>query len=146
MIGFSVGGHLAAQTATAKKRAYKELDKTIDKVSCRPDFGILCYAGYLKENNADRIHHTLSASAQAPPLFLVHTGDDPTASVEHSVVFYLALKRAGARVQLHVYDKGAPEFGHGFAVRKVNEQVDEWRDACASWMRDLGILKPPAPK
>jgi acetyl esterase/lipase len=146
MIGFSVGGHLVAQTCTAEKRAYKEVDQTIDKVSCRPDFGILCYSGYLKETNEDKIHHTLNATAQAPPLFLVHSGDDPTATVEHSVVFYLAMRRAGARVQLHVYEKGSPGFGHGFSVRKTNEQVDEWRSACASWMRDHGFLTPPAPK
>src|SRR5437870_2907639 len=47
-VGFSAGGHLALATATNfEKRSYNPIDD-IDKVSCRPDFAILAYSGYLK--------------------------------------------------------------------------------------------------
>src|SRR5712691_8185665 len=52
MVGFSAGGHLAIATATSfGKRTYKPIDD-IDKISCRPDFAILAYSGYLKEELA----------------------------------------------------------------------------------------------
>src|SRR5262249_39817109 len=48
MVGFSAGGHLAFATATSfEKRTYKAVDD-VDKVSCRPDFAIMAYSGYLK--------------------------------------------------------------------------------------------------
>src|SRR5262249_40480127 len=47
MLGFSAGGHLTAWTATNfDKRAYEPLDE-IDGVSCRPDFAVLLYPGYV---------------------------------------------------------------------------------------------------
>src|SRR5262245_30102605 len=99
----------------------------------------MCYPGFLREADQERIHDTLKPTPAAPPLFIVHAGDDET-SVEESVVFYLAMKRTGASVQLHVYETG----GHGFAVRNTNQQVDEWRDSCASWLRHHGFLTPNA--
>jgi acetyl esterase/lipase len=42
LVGFSAGGHLALATATGfSKRLYEPID-TVDVVSCRPDFAILC--------------------------------------------------------------------------------------------------------
>src|SRR5882724_4163358 len=44
MIGFSAGGHLVGATCTNfDKRGYEPID-AIDKVSCRPDFGIMAYS------------------------------------------------------------------------------------------------------
>ena len=55
MVGFSAGGHLAIATATSfEKRTYEPID-AIDKVSCRPDFAIVCYSGYLKAKDKDEI-------------------------------------------------------------------------------------------
>lgn len=55
MVGFSAGGHLALATATRfEKRTYEPID-AIDQVSCRPDFAILCYSGYLKAKDKDGI-------------------------------------------------------------------------------------------
>src|SRR5438132_1804502 len=48
IVGFSAGGHLAVATATSfDKRTYEPSDD-IDKVSCRPDFAVLVYSGYLR--------------------------------------------------------------------------------------------------
>ena len=55
LVGFSAGGHLALATATGfSKRLYEPID-TVDVVSCRPDFAILCYPGYLKAKDKDEI-------------------------------------------------------------------------------------------
>src|SRR5438105_933631 len=53
MVGFSAGGHLAVATATGfTKRTYEPVDE-VDRVSCRPDFAIAVYSGYLKARDGD---------------------------------------------------------------------------------------------
>ena len=72
IIGFSAGGHLALATATRfEKRAYAAVD-AIDEVSCRPDFAILCYPGYLKAPDKEEF----SAMATYPSR---HAADFPRA-------------------------------------------------------------------
>ena len=137
MIGFSAGGHLVGATATNfDRRSYEPIDD-VDKISCRPDFGIMAYSGYLKAKDKDDVAPGLRVSAKTPSIFLVHASDDAISSVEHSVMMYLALKRAGASAELHVYATG----GHGFAVRKVDQPCDEWTQSCAAWLRKRGLLE-----
>src|SRR6266567_3994046 len=95
MVGFSAGGHLAIATATSfEKRTYEPTDD-IDKVSCRPDFAIGVYSGYLKARDREELAPGLRIPAGTPPIFLAHGGDDIISPPEHSVFLYLALKRAG---------------------------------------------------
>ena len=69
-------------------------------------------------------------------MLVIHASDDPVSNVEHSVEFYLDLKRAGAPLELHVYESG----GHGFGVRKVGHPCETWTDRCLDWLRSAGIL------
>src|SRR5208337_5385978 len=76
IVGFSAGGHFALATATGfAKRTYEPID-AIDKVSCRPDFAVLCYSGYLKVKDKDELAPWLHIPAGTPPIFLAHGGDD----------------------------------------------------------------------
>jgi acetyl esterase/lipase len=137
MMGFSAGGHLTAATATHfDRRTYEPIDE-IDKVSCRPDFGVLAYSGYLKHKDRDELAPGLRVPAGTPPLFLVHASDDAVSEVGHSVILYLALKRAGVPAELHVYATG----GHGFGVRPSDQPCATWTRSCADWMRNRGVLK-----
>ena len=62
MVGFSAGGHLALATATGfEQRTYEPVDDS-DKISCRPDFAVLCYSGYLKAKDKDRTRYPGYAS------------------------------------------------------------------------------------
>src|SRR5207249_774977 len=55
MAGFSAGGHLAIATATSfEKRTYDAIDD-IDKISCKPNFAICAYSGYLKAKDKDEL-------------------------------------------------------------------------------------------
>src|SRR4029077_20973404 len=55
IVGFSAGGHLAVATATSfDKRSYEPIDD-IDKVSCRPDFAVAVYSGYLKSEEKEEL-------------------------------------------------------------------------------------------
>jgi acetyl esterase/lipase len=159
MMGFSAGGHLTLATATNfYKRAYDPIDE-IDKVSCRPDFAVAVYSGYLVVNNTETLAPYIQIPTETPPVFLVHSSDDNMAKVENSVVMYLALKRAGVSVEMHVYASG----GHSYGVRKTGQPSwgagspgsdlprreqpsSTWPDRCAEWLRTLGVLKPSVRK
>jgi acetyl esterase/lipase len=137
MVGFSAGGHLAIATATSfEKRTYEAIDD-IDKVSCRPDFAILAYSGYLKDKDKDELAPGLRIPAGTPPIFLVHGGADIISDPAHSVVMYLALKKAGIPAELHIYATAA----HDFGVRSSDHPCSTWTRACADWLRHQGFLK-----
>lgn len=137
IIGFSAGGHLALATATNfDKRAYDPIDD-IDKVSCRPDFAILAYSGYLKAKDKEELAPGLRIPPGTPPIFLVHGGDDLISGPQQSVLMYLALKRAGVSAELHVYAATA----HDFGVRSSQRPYGKWTESCVRWLRDQGFLK-----
>jgi acetyl esterase/lipase len=132
MIGFSAGGHLAVATAAGfKKRTYEQQDD-IDKTSCRPDFAIAAYSGYLKDELARGLH----IPKETPPVFLVHGDADLISDPEHSVATYLALKRAGVPTELHIYAGCA----HDFGVRRNDHSCSEWTTTCAEWLRQRELL------
>lgn len=131
MVGFSAGGHLVGATATRfEQRTYAAIDD-VDKVSCRPDFGVMCYSGYFQVSDDGALSPTVRTPATAPPLLFVHATDDPISSVEHSLTFFRALKRAGVRTELHAYSAG----GHGFGVRDVGLPCVGWTERCREWLK-----------
>jgi acetyl esterase/lipase len=137
MVGFSAGGHLAIATATSfAKRTYEPIDD-IDKVGCRPDFAILVYSGYLKAKDKDELAPGLRIPAGTPPIFIVHGGDDIVSPPDHSVVMYLALKRAGIPAELHIYATAV----HDFGVRPSDHPYSTWTRSCSDWLRIQGFLK-----
>jgi acetyl esterase/lipase len=133
MVGFSAGGHLVGATCTNfEKRAYEPIDD-IDKISCRPDFGIMCYSGYFKVE--DGLTPTVKTPKGTPPLMFVHASDDTISDAEHSAAFYLALKRAKIDAELHIFATG----GHGFGVRP-GSPCFSWTKSSVDWMRSRGFL------
>jgi acetyl esterase/lipase len=143
IVGFSAGGHLAVATATHFDRpAYERIDD-IDQWSCRPDFAVAVYPGYLiaqhpagVETNRNVLAPYIRIPAETPPVFLAHASDDAVAGAENSVVMYQALKRAGVATELHVYARG----GHGFGVRKSGLPCSTWTDRCVAWLQSQGLL------
>ena len=138
IVGFSAGGHLAIATATSfDKRMYEPIDD-VDKVSCRPDFAVPVYSGYLKAKDREGIANGLRVPADTPPVFLAHGGADIESDPEHSVAMYVALKRAGIPTELHIYAGAA----HDFGVRKSDQPCTTWTTSCADWLRHQGFLGP----
>lgn len=136
MVGFSAGGHLAIATATSfNKRTYPAIDE-IDKVSCRPNFAMPIYSGYLKAKDKDELAPGLHVPPGTPPIFLAHGGEDIVSSPEHSVLMYQALKRAGIPAELHIYAGAA----HDFGVRKSKHPCSTWTQAAELWMKGIGML------
>lgn len=142
MVGFSAGGHLALATATGfAKRLYEPIDAT-DRVSCRPDFAVMCYSGYLKTKDKDEVSPGLrSVPADTPPVFLAHASDDRESyggsDASNSAIMYLALKRAGVPTELHIYATG----DHDFGVRQNEKLPSSWTQLCVKWLRSQDLLK-----
>src|SRR5437763_2733985 len=79
IVGFSAGGHLAVAVATRfETRAYEPID-AIDRVSCRPDFAVAGYPGYLVRKETGLLAEHMNIRARTPPVFLVHASDDSMA-------------------------------------------------------------------
>jgi acetyl esterase/lipase len=136
MVGFSAGGHLALATATQFNTRTYDAQDSIDTVSCRPDFAILCYSGFLKHRESDAIWPDLHIHPNTPPVFLTHASDDSISEVDHSVIMYLALHRAGIPTELHAYTSGE----HDFGVRQNDKLPSSWPNLCLCWLRSLDLL------
>ncbi len=136
IIGFSAGGHLAASAAcNFDRRSYEPVDE-VDKLSCRPDFAVLLYPGYLLVRDKTELAPDIRIRKECPPTFIVHAGDDPLVKVENCLVTYLALKHAGVPAELHVYTKG----GHGFGLLPSGRPSASWPQRCAEWLGSQGFL------
>jgi len=138
VIGFSAGGHLVADVSTHfDERVYPTVDAT-DTVSCRPDFAIAVYPGHMMEHTRKEfdLNSTLPVSARVPPTFLLHSVADPTDPVENSLVYYIALKKAGVPVELHLYAQG----GHAFGLRRTKAPVTRWPALVEGWLVSIGML------
>ena len=141
VLGFSAGAHLAAALSTHyDKRLYPAIDAA-DQQSCRPDFAVIVYPGYL----ADADHSFLDKldihpTAQTPPTFIVQAEDD-TVHVENSTTYFLALKAAKVPAELHIYSEG----GHGYGLRpQPNWPVTTWPARVEDWLHTIHILSPAA--
>jgi acetyl esterase/lipase len=142
VLGFSAGGHVAAMLSHHHaERSYPRVDEA-DDTSCRPDFAVLIYPGFLTERDkADALAPEMKIKAQVtPPTFLAMSQDDPV-RVENVIFYYLALKQAGIPGELHVY----PEGGHGYGLRRTAANVTSWPDRVADWMRAGGWSGANAP-
>jgi acetyl esterase/lipase len=139
VLGFSAGGHLAAAISTHfDQRLYDPVDDA-DKLSCRPDFAVVVYPGYLalSENNF-AANADINPTANTPPTFIVQAEDDPV-HIENSTVYFLQLKNAKVPAELHIYSQG----GHGYGLRRTELPVTTWPKSVEIWLHTIGILKAP---
>lgn len=135
VLGFSAGGHLAAAVSTHyEKRLYAKVDAA-DELSCRPDFAVVVYPGYLADaENGMKFSADIPVTKDTPPTFLVQAEDDPV-HVENAVEYFLALKGVGVPAELHVYAEG----GHGYGLRQTMLPVTGWPDLVDVWMKTIGV-------
>jgi acetyl esterase/lipase len=160
-MGFSAGGHLAAETGTEFDAGNPAAKNAIDRVSSRPDFLILGYpwlyamqlranggseyCSGLKINDAALCKHfaeaytpELHVSAQTPPSFIFHTTADTAVPVQSSLSFYAALVHASVPVEMHIFGEGL----HGVGLGGSNPHLNAWPMLLEGWMRTRGLLTP----
>jgi acetyl esterase/lipase len=136
VLGFSAGGHLAAAVSTHyDERLYPAIDAA-DQQSCRPDFAIVIYPGYL--GTGDRkltLNPDVPVTDKTPPTILVQAEDDPV-GVENAVAYFLALKAVKVPAELHLYASG----GHGYGLRRTELPVTAWPDVVSEWLRHIRVI------
>ena len=134
LLGFSAGGQTAALASVRATREYDAVDE-IDRVSHRPNFTALIYPAYLADDDRKQLRTEVTVDENSPPAFLVHAFNDGV-PVENSLLFYLALKRAGVASELHAFSAG----GHGFGMRPTDEPSSLWPEAMQRWLVRSGIV------
>ncbi len=138
VLGFSAGAHLSAAISTHyDKRLYDAVDAA-DQLSCRPDFALIIYPGYLALADKDFAPNPeINPTADTPPTFIVQAEDDPV-HVENATVYFLQLKKAKVPAELHIYAEG----GHGYGLRPTKLPVTTWPQTAQIWLHTIGILPP----
>ena len=140
VLGFSAGGHLAAALSTHfDHRLYDPIDAA-DGLSCRPDFAIIIYPGYLAMPGPDSPNPDVPVTAQTPTAFLVQAENDPV-WVENAVIYFMALKKAKVPAELHIYAEG----GHGYGLRRTALPVTGWPDGVLAWLHTTHVLPVAVP-
>lgn len=136
VLGFSAGAHLAAALSTHfDQRLYDPIDGA-DKLSCRPDFAVIVYPGYLAmADKSFAPNPDIQPTSNTPPSFIVQAEDDPV-HVENAVVYFLALKNAKVPAELHVYSEG----GHGYGLRRTALPVTTWPEAVETWLHTIKVF------
>jgi acetyl esterase/lipase len=136
VLGFSAGGHLAAAISTHyEKRLYDPVDAA-DSLSCRPDFAVVIYPGYLALADKNfAANPDIVPTADTPPTFIVQAEDDPV-HVENALVYFQQLKNAHVPAELHIFAQG----GHGYGLRRTALPVTTWPQGVESWLRTIKVL------
>jgi acetyl esterase/lipase len=141
VLGFSAGAHLAAALSTHfDQRLYDPIDAA-DQISCRPDFAVIVYPGYLaiaEQNMAP--NPDIHVTDKTPPSFIVQAEDDPV-HVENATVYFQALKDAKVPGELHIYTEG----GHGYGLRRTALPVTNWPKLVETWLVTIKVLTPAKP-
>jgi acetyl esterase/lipase len=154
--GFSAGGHLASTIATHFDAGNPQSSDPIERFSSRPDLAILAYpvismiegvthAGSRKNllgatpdpKLVAALSNDKQVTPQTPPTFLFHTADDSAVSVENSLLFVAALRKAKVPYELHVFEKGP----HGDGLAQNNPALSIWPKLLEGWLRARGFIK-----
>ncbi len=151
VLGFSAGGHLAADLATAFSEPCYEAKDAADRLSARPYVAGLIYPvaslrpGITHADSRDNLlgpgasaaaiaRHSPAehVSAHTPPCFLVHAMDDAAVPVAASLAMIDGCRRAGVAVEAHLFESG----GHGFGLPAlVDAPAYAWPELFMAWSR-----------
>ncbi|MES2778209.1 MAG: alpha/beta hydrolase [Bacteroidota bacterium] len=143
VMGFSAGGHLVADVSTNyKKRAYPITDN-IDTINCRPDFGLSFFPGHMTVHTKHPydLNNTLHVDSNTPPMFILQAGNDPVDTIQNSLVYYIALKKAGVSAEYHIYAEG----GHAFGLNRTaldnplwnKLPIADWESLVVRWLQTI---------
>lgn len=156
IMGFSAGGHLAAQYSNRydcpEVRELFPNSKPVQRtVLCYPVITadptyrhagtITTYVGHEPADGYEKgCSCELLVTENTPPTFLWHTAEDAVVPVENSLLYAKALSAHKVPFELHIYPYGF----HGLATadsltnNAINEQAmhcHEWLDTCKKWLK-----------
>ena len=156
--GFSAGGHLAGYLASVHDKGDLKSPDLIERVSDRPDFAILSYArlsldpSIPRETNLEgllgdhptpemlkRVWIDQLVTKDNSPSFIYSTTGDQTVNSMNATAYYDAMKRAGAPVELHIFELGQHGTGLGLGLRGLGE-LAIYPILVANWMQLHGWM------
>jgi len=139
VMGFSAGGHLVADISTNyEKRVYPIMDDA-DNESCRPDFAIAFYPGHMTFHTKKDydLNSTIHVNSNTPPTFILQAGNDPVDSIRNSLVYYIALQKAGVSAEYHIYAEG----GHAFGLNRAGQlPISGWPKLVETWLHTIKMV------
>lgn len=155
LMGFSAGGHLTTTVLTHFDDGDAQADDPIDRQSCRPDFGIVCYGVIAlgedfthggsqknllgespRQEDVRLLSNEKQVTSQTPPCFVWHTAEDKVVPAEHSLRFYSALVTHQIPSELHIFPHGR----HGIGLGADTPGASQWPALCQAWLTRQGIL------
>ncbi len=140
VLGFSAGGHLAASLGALWNDPALGLTP-----ESRPDTLVLCYpviatrGRFAHEESArwvsggdealrDQLHLWDRVTADFPPTFMWHGGEDASVPPENSLLLAVELKKHGVPFEYHLFGSGA----HGIST--CTQEVETPEEACRAWL------------
>jgi acetyl esterase/lipase len=161
VMGSSAGGHLASTVVTHFDAGRADAADPVDRASCRPDFGILCYAVISMEDGVTHggskknllgsepdaklvglLSNDTQVKKETPTCFVWTTGEDRAVLPENSFRFAQALRQAGVAFDFHVYEKGSHGIGLSQGKNGVPAgDVHPWGRDLVFWLRQHGWVK-----
>jgi acetyl esterase/lipase len=161
IMGSSAGGHLASTLLTHFDAGDPEAADPVDRVSSRPDLGVLCYpvltmgsdthdgskenllGGNPSPELVDLLSNEKQVTKETPPCFIFHTWADAGVKVENPLLFARALREQGVRFDLHIYENG--EHGMGLGKHEADpSNYHPWTGDCLYWLQAQGFVRRPA--
>lgn len=115
-MGFSAGGMITEYTAIQPD------------VSARPNFAAPIYGGYFP---------AVPPIPKDVPPFFMEVAEDDTLAGPQIIKFYDALRAAGCKPELHLYEHG----GHGWSMREQGTTSDHWLEEFYWWLEAHGLTK-----
>ena len=155
ILGFSAGGHLASMALTHFDYGKNDGDET-DRISSRPDMGILCYpvismgdyahSGSRKSLLGDKwddpceqnkFSSEKNVKDDTPPCFIFHTAADKGVSPQNAMAMANALIQKNIITELHIF----PFPGHGMGMGHTPDakHAGQWVGLMLNFMQEYLI-------
>ena len=156
VMGFSAGGHLSVLALEQFDRGIDSGD-CIDRISSRPDFGVLCYPSVtigtehshigcgdmllgdkmIKDRNLiDSISGEKNVPENCAPVFIWHGADDDCVNVLESVSLAAELSRKKIPYEMHIFEHAS----HGLGLAIGHSEAGQWPGLMLNWLNKC-VLK-----
>jgi acetyl esterase/lipase len=125
--GFSAGSTMARRVVASAKKGDPNANDPFDRFDSKPDWLLMVY-GPGRATETENLK-------EFPPTFLLSAAWDRGAA-NGSAQLFLDMNRAGAVVELHLYQKGR----HGFGAANGSSEFSLWMETLRHFLEQGGFL------